>query len=165
LSKRGSPTRQGRKRLLNRDSLDRELHRAELITTAKICADGLDQLVVDLGDDRNINTRLETAALKSLGYRPQKAWLRRPTMNAPLAPKRERERPSAIAARFGMPRLLNRHEVCALAGLTYASIWSRMRAGTFPTSRIEGGRSVWISSELEQWLSGLKLRRLKGDAD
>jgi predicted DNA-binding transcriptional regulator AlpA len=95
----------------------------------------------------------------------QKPWLRRETMNKPLAPKREREQPSALAERLNMPRLLNRHEVCEPTGLTYVSIWSRMRAGTFPRSRIEGGRSVWISTELEQWLSGLKLRRLKGDAE
>jgi predicted DNA-binding transcriptional regulator AlpA len=97
--------------------------------------------------------------------KPQKAWLQRQRLNAPL--KREREQPSAVAERLGMSRLLNRREVCALTNLTYVSIWKRMQTDppSFPRSRIEGGRSVWISSEVEQWFSGLKLRRLKGDAE
>jgi predicted DNA-binding transcriptional regulator AlpA len=40
-----------------------------------------------------------------------------------------------------------------------------MRAGTFPRSRIVGGRSMWLSTEVEQWLTDLPLRPLKGDAE
>ena len=91
----------------------------------------------------------------------QKPWRTPSRLNAPAA--REKPAPVDVAKRLGMPRLLSRPEVCALAGLTYASIWSRMRAGTFPRSRIEGGRSVWISSEVSSWLDNLPIRRLKGD--
>jgi predicted DNA-binding transcriptional regulator AlpA len=97
---------------------------------------------------------------------PQKSWLHRPTMNAPV-PKREheREQPSAVAERLGMPRLLSRKDVCALSGLTYVSIWKRMQTEppSFPRSRIEGGRSVWISSQVLSWLENLPLRKLKSD--
>jgi predicted DNA-binding transcriptional regulator AlpA len=38
-----------------------------------------------------------------------------------------------------------------------------MRAGTFPRARIVGGRSMWRSDEVEAWLAGLPVRRLRGD--
>ena len=40
-----------------------------------------------------------------------------------------------------------------------------MRAGTFRRSRVAGGKSVWLSSEIEDWLSQLPLRQLKGDRE
>ena len=40
-----------------------------------------------------------------------------------------------------------------------------MRAGTFRRSRVAGGKSVWLSSENEDWLSQLPLRQLKGDRE
>jgi predicted DNA-binding transcriptional regulator AlpA len=61
-------------------------------------------------------------------------------------------------------RLLDRHEVCAICGVTYQIIWRRMRQGSFPRSRIVGGRSMWLSDEVEQWLRNLPVRPLKGDA-
>jgi predicted DNA-binding transcriptional regulator AlpA len=60
-------------------------------------------------------------------------------------------------------RLLGKREVCAICGCTYQIIWKRMRAGTFPRSRIVGGRSMWRSDEVDQWLASLPVRRLKGD--
>jgi hypothetical protein len=38
-----------------------------------------------------------------------------------------------------------------------------MRAGTFPRSRVVGGKSMWLSSEIEAWLAALPVRQLKGD--
>jgi predicted DNA-binding transcriptional regulator AlpA len=38
-----------------------------------------------------------------------------------------------------------------------------MRDGRFPRARIHGGRSMWLSTEID-WLAGLKVRPLKGDA-
>jgi predicted DNA-binding transcriptional regulator AlpA len=61
-------------------------------------------------------------------------------------------------------RLLDKHEICAVAGVTYPVVWKWMRAGRFPRSRIVGGRSMWLSDEVEQWLRNLPLRPLKGDA-
>jgi hypothetical protein len=40
-----------------------------------------------------------------------------------------------------------------------------MRAGKFPRSRVVGGRSMWRSDEIDVWLTGLPIRRLKGDAE
>jgi predicted DNA-binding transcriptional regulator AlpA len=70
------------------------------------------------------------------------------------------------AALFAAPqtvRLLDKHEVCALANVTYPTIWSWQRAGTFPRSRIVGGKSMWLSNEVEAWMAALPVRPLKGD--
>jgi predicted DNA-binding transcriptional regulator AlpA len=89
------------------------------------------------------------------------AWLneRAKDRRAARKAKREREGPPDVKV-----RLLDRHEVCAIAGVTYQIIWRRMRAGTFPRSRVVGGRSMWRSDEVQAWLDALPVRPLKGDA-
>jgi predicted DNA-binding transcriptional regulator AlpA len=62
-------------------------------------------------------------------------------------------------------RLLNRHEVLAVAGCSYPTLWAWMRAGKFPRSRIVGGKSMWLSTEIDEWLANLPMRPLKGDAE
>jgi predicted DNA-binding transcriptional regulator AlpA len=59
--------------------------------------------------------------------------------------------------------LLSRHEVVALSGFTYPWIWTMMRRGQFPRSRIVGGKSMWLASEIQGWLDKLPVRPLKGD--
>jgi len=65
-------------------------------------------------------------------------------------------------------RLLCKTEVLQIVGVSYPTLWAWMRAGKFPRARITGGgsnsKSVWRSDEVEQWLAGLPMRRLKGDA-
>jgi predicted DNA-binding transcriptional regulator AlpA len=99
--------------------------------------------------------------------RTQPSWLRRES----LSPARETKTPSTPERlrtsdrSQGPPWLLDRHEVCALANASYPTIWSRMRAGTFPRSRVVGGKSMWLLSEIEEWMAALPVRRLKGDAE
>jgi predicted DNA-binding transcriptional regulator AlpA len=72
----------------------------------------------------------------------------------------------AVAAQLPALRhlqLLMKHEVVAVTGVTYPTIWAWMRAGTFPRSREVGGKSAWLASEVEAWLANLPLRKLKGD--
>jgi excisionase family DNA binding protein len=62
-------------------------------------------------------------------------------------------------------RLLDRHEICALVGVTYPTIWQWMRDGKFPRGRAVGGNRVrWPSNEINAWVAGLPANRLKGDA-
>jgi predicted DNA-binding transcriptional regulator AlpA len=75
-----------------------------------------------------------------------------------------RAKAAALLATPGTVRLLDRHEVCAIAGVTYPSIWLWMREGAFPRSRVVGGKSMWLSSEIDDWLTSLPVRPLKGDA-
>jgi predicted DNA-binding transcriptional regulator AlpA len=80
-------------------------------------------------------------------------------------PAREHDERSVHAAR-GPPaqfRLLSKREVLAIVNVSYPTLWSWMRRGTFPRSRVAGGRSVWRSDEVEAWLAGLPVRKLKGD--
>jgi predicted DNA-binding transcriptional regulator AlpA len=70
---------------------------------------------------------------------------------------------NAPPAREGA-RLLSKREVLAIVGVSYPTIWSMMRANTFPRSRVVGGKSMWLSSEIEAWLAALPVRQLKGDA-
>jgi prophage regulatory protein len=60
-------------------------------------------------------------------------------------------------------RLLSKREVLEIVSVSYPTLWSMMRAGTFPRSRVVGGKSMWLSSEIEAWLAALPVRQLKGD--
>ena len=62
-------------------------------------------------------------------------------------------------------RLLYKSEIIEVTGLSYVSVWSLMRKGAFPRSRIVGGQSAWLQSEVTSWLRGLPKRKLKGDLE
>jgi prophage regulatory protein len=63
-------------------------------------------------------------------------------------------------------RLLSKPEVLDRVGVSYPCIWSWMRQGKFPRSRDLGGhRIAWLESEVNEWISNLPVRRLKGDAE
>jgi predicted DNA-binding transcriptional regulator AlpA len=80
-------------------------------------------------------------------------------------PAREHDERSVHAAR-GLPaqfRLLSKRDVLAIVNVSYPTLWLWMRQGSFPRSRVAGGRSVWRSDEVEAWLAALPVRKLKGD--
>jgi predicted DNA-binding transcriptional regulator AlpA len=60
-------------------------------------------------------------------------------------------------------RSVSKNEVLAITGLSYPTLWLWAREGRFPRGRIVGGRSMWISTEIDAWLAGLPVRPLKGD--
>ena len=62
-------------------------------------------------------------------------------------------------------RLMSKPEVVTATSTSYPTIWAWMRAGKFPRSRVVGGRSMWLASEVNAWLAGLPRRPLKGDAE
>jgi predicted DNA-binding transcriptional regulator AlpA len=61
-------------------------------------------------------------------------------------------------------RLLSKPEVLAVSGCSFPTLWEMMRRGDFPRSRILGGRSMWLSTDIDKWLAKLPVRPLKGDA-
>lgn len=81
---------------------------------------------------------------------------------APPTPARPELTPDAETPAVG-ERLLSKGEVCRIVGATFPTIWAWQRAGKFPRSRIVGGKSMWLASEIEEWLSKLPVRKLKGD--
>ena len=60
-------------------------------------------------------------------------------------------------------RLLSKREVLDIVGISYPTLWDWMRAGKFPRSREVGGRSMWRSDEIDEWIAALPVRKLKGD--
>jgi predicted DNA-binding transcriptional regulator AlpA len=60
-------------------------------------------------------------------------------------------------------RLMSKHEVVDVVGLSFPTIWAWMRDGKFPRSREVGGKTFWLASEIEQWIIDRPVRRLKGD--
>jgi predicted DNA-binding transcriptional regulator AlpA len=68
-------------------------------------------------------------------------------------------------ARAPPVRLLDKNDILEITNVTFPTIWAWMRAGTFPRSRVVGGKSMWLSSEIEQWLAALPVRPLKGDTE
>jgi predicted DNA-binding transcriptional regulator AlpA len=75
------------------------------------------------------------------------------------------ERVNAANQSQGPPRLLGKHEVCAIANVSFPTVWAWMRAGSFPRSRVVGGKSMWFSTEVSDWLAALPIRPLKGDTE
>jgi predicted DNA-binding transcriptional regulator AlpA len=52
-------------------------------------------------------------------------------------------------------RLIGRREVLNRVPLSYPTIWSMMRAGTFPRSKQIGARIFWIEREVDAWIASL----------
>ena len=87
-----------------------------------------------------------------------------------LAPKQSRHHDAENVHGARAPpavRLMDKHEILAITGTTYPTVWAWMRATPpkFPRSRVMGGKSVWLSTEVEAWIAALPRRPLKGDAD
>lgn len=105
----------------------------------------------------------QAAKKKAAAKKPQPVWLQRIALKAPASIELPHEQVSEAHQARGPPRLLSKQEVLHIAGASYPTVWQWMRSGTFPRSRIVGGRSMWRSDEIDRWLTGLPLRALKGD--
>jgi predicted DNA-binding transcriptional regulator AlpA len=103
---------------------------------------------------------------------PMQAKVRKPGPPSPAqkkiyratAEKNAAER-KAVAIESAKIRLMPKAEVCAIAGVTFVTIWNWQRKGLFPRARIVGGKSLWLSTDIDAWLASLPVRPLKGDGD
>ena len=83
----------------------------------------------------------------------------------PLPRNHDREHTHGARAPPPLPdRLMSKSEVVTATSTSYVTIWAWMRAGKFPRSRVVGGRSMWLASEVNDWIGRLPTRVLKGDA-
>ncbi len=68
-----------------------------------------------------------------------------------------------------VPRLLDKHQVLAITGVSYTTLWHWMIDGRFPKPRVVGGhaksKSVWRSDEIAAWLDALPQRQLKAPVE
>jgi len=62
-------------------------------------------------------------------------------------------------------RLMSKHEVCDVIGVSFPTIWDWMRKDTFPRSRELGGKTCWLASEVEEWIINRPVKKLKGDPE
>jgi predicted DNA-binding transcriptional regulator AlpA len=109
----------------------------------------------------------ETTAKKPAGLLPELiAANERYRAKAALAadqPTRDEHESKRVHAARAPPRLIPKAEVLAITRVSYPTIWAWMRERRLPRSRIVGGKSMWLSSEIEAWLEHLPVRPLKGD--
>jgi predicted DNA-binding transcriptional regulator AlpA len=94
--------------------------------------------------------------------KPQPIWLQQQALTTPTEIEIPEQQAETQAQ--GPPRFLLKDEVLKIARVSYVSVWTWMRAGTFPRSRIVGGKSMWLSTEIDQWFATRPVRKLKGDA-
>src|SRR5262249_8832045 len=63
-------------------------------------------------------------------------------------------------------RVLSRTQMLELVGVSYASVWTWIKAGTFPPGRAlssgTNGRIVWLEHEVNQWMLSRPARAPKG---
>jgi predicted DNA-binding transcriptional regulator AlpA len=50
------------------------------------------------------------------------------------------------------PRFVMKNELVARVGLTFPTIWTKMRKGEFPLPRDLGGRTGWLDTEVAKWI-------------
>jgi predicted DNA-binding transcriptional regulator AlpA len=111
----------------------------------------------------------KAAALKAENEskKPQPFWLRHAARQLPVlqldALPPTPERLGAAHQSQGPPRLLDKAEILTITRVSFPTVWAWMRAGQFPGSRVVGGKSMWLSTEIEDWLAALPVRPLKGD--
>jgi predicted DNA-binding transcriptional regulator AlpA len=60
-------------------------------------------------------------------------------------------------------RLLSRKDVMDKVNLTYPTIWKLMCEGAFPRSVVIGGKVLWVEAEIDEYITRLPRRRLKGE--
>jgi predicted DNA-binding transcriptional regulator AlpA len=61
-------------------------------------------------------------------------------------------------------KLLTKAQVLDRIGLTFPTVWKLMRQNRFPRSRVVGdSKSVWLESEITEWILALPERQLLGD--
>jgi predicted DNA-binding transcriptional regulator AlpA len=109
---------------------------------------------------RRIATAAEAARLRKVrqaiaanARRAQLAGLKHtPTVNGD-----RHDKPAADA----MPRLLSKPAIIELIGFEYPAIWKMIREGRFPHGRIVGGKTMWLSTEVSEWIANLPKRQLK----
>jgi predicted DNA-binding transcriptional regulator AlpA len=63
------------------------------------------------------------------------------------------------------PRLLDKVELLKRVPLSFPTIWKMMRDGTFPRSLVVSGgtKTVWLESEVTQWILSRPRTVLMGD--
>src|SRR5262249_32526817 len=60
-------------------------------------------------------------------------------------------------------RLLSKRDILQRINRADATIWKWMQQGLFPRAKDVKGRPYWVEAEIEAWIRGLPIARIKGD--
>lgn len=63
------------------------------------------------------------------------------------------------------PRVLLKSQVLERINVTFPTLWAWMRDGKFPRARQMGKQTVWLESDVNDWITALPLRDYLGDAE
>ena len=112
-----------------------------------------------MGSNPQVVVAADKARLKALHRKPRVS-AKLVTLAADSTQRSDRKRaPPAI-------RLLDKVEIRQITGVSFTTIWKWMRAGHFPRCYAIGHgektKSVWRSDDIDRWIDGLKVRKLKG---
>jgi predicted DNA-binding transcriptional regulator AlpA len=105
----------------------------------------------------------KTTTKKTVGKKAQHLWLQKQNLSRRLPLMLPNESTLQLQ-RTGPSRLLDKAEILSITRVSFPTVWAWMRENRFPRSRIVGGKSMWLSSEVDAWLAALPFRPLKGDA-
>ena len=62
-------------------------------------------------------------------------------------------------------RLISKKEALKRIGVSPTTLWNLCRKGLFPLGRVVGGKVYFLEHEIEAWIAGLPVQKLKGYAD
>ncbi|HUT49850.1 MAG TPA: AlpA family phage regulatory protein [Alphaproteobacteria bacterium] len=63
-------------------------------------------------------------------------------------------------------KLLTRAQLLSIIPVSYATLWSWMRAGQFPRAlKVGPTRVMWIEAEVREWIATRERQTLLGDSD
>ena len=63
------------------------------------------------------------------------------------------------------PRVLLKSQVLERINVTFPTLWAWMRDGKFPRARQMGSQTVWLESEVNDWITALPIREYLGDTE
>jgi predicted DNA-binding transcriptional regulator AlpA len=59
-------------------------------------------------------------------------------------------------------RVISKRELLRRVPLSFPTIWKMMKQNRFPRAHVLGGKTVWIESEVSNFLADLPLREYQG---
>ena len=63
------------------------------------------------------------------------------------------------------PRVLLKSQVLERINVTFPTLWAWMRDGKFPRARQMGKLTVWLESDVNDWITALPIKEYLGDTE
>jgi predicted DNA-binding transcriptional regulator AlpA len=63
------------------------------------------------------------------------------------------------------PRVLLKSQVLERINVSFPTLWAWMRDGKFPRARQMGKHTVWLESDVNDWITALPIKEYLGDTE